>query len=83
MDIEKALLTPDNLVKADVIVKLFHFDNSSGNKFFLLEVGGFTFNAIIYNDTKTPYISQGNFYIFYGATQKYEDRIEFEIATVE
>ena len=68
MDIEKALSSPDNLVKADVLVKSFHFDNSSGNKFLLLEVGGFTFNAIIYNDTKTPYISQGNFSIFYGVT---------------
>jgi hypothetical protein len=60
-------------VEADAIVKSFHFDNSSGNKFLLVEVGGLTFNAIINNDTKTIYISQGNFYTFYGVTQKYGD----------
>lgn len=65
------------------MVESFYYDNSSGNKFLKLNVDGFTFDAIIYEDTKAPYINEGENYTFYGVTQEYGGQIELKITVVE
>lgn len=83
LNIQQAFKNQDNLVRTVAMVEEFHFDNSSENKFLLLDVDGFTFQAIIYKDTKTPYINKGNKYTFYGVTQEYDGEFELKITTVE
>ncbi|MBE4907859.1 NERD domain-containing protein [Bacillus luteolus] len=83
INIEQAFESPDNYVKVSAVVKEFFYEKSSGNKFLKLEVNGFTFNAIIYSNTEVPYINTNESYTIYGVTQKYEDKIELKITTVE
>ncbi|WP_102029159.1 nuclease-related domain-containing protein [Salirhabdus sp. Marseille-P4669] len=82
-DPRKALKNKDNALKVEAKVKSFYYDESSGNKFLKLESNGFTYAAIIYKGTKTPYINEGDTYIFYGLTQEYNGEMELRINNIE
>lgn len=81
-NIQQAFLKQDNLVKVNAKVESFQYDSVSGNKILKLKADSFSFDAIIFKDTKTPFINEGEIYTFRGVTQEYKGKIELKITNV-
>ena len=66
-------------IKVQASVIGFYYDYDCGTKFLTLDDGEQIIDAIIFEDTKVPFIEVGNSYSFIGLYHKYENNVQLQI----
>ena len=73
----------NSLISIQAKVSRFIFDEASGTKFLILTDGKNEMNAIIFKNTKVPFIAEGHVYVFEGELQEYNGEIELKVNHVD
>lgn len=61
----------------------FYYDNNSGTKYFNLTIGKENIQAVVFKNTKTPFIIEGEQYEVTGQVQEYKGKIQIIVEKVE
>jgi aspartyl/asparaginyl-tRNA synthetase len=72
-------------VKVQASVARFYFDDDSGTKFLTLTDGKQSLDAVIFKDTKVPYLHEGDTLVFEGYIQSSRDLngVELKVTDIE
>ncbi|MEQ6378246.1 NERD domain-containing protein [Bacillaceae bacterium S4-13-58] len=71
------------LITVEAEVTDFYYDEGSKTKFLTIRDETGVSDAIIFNDVKVPYITEGEVYTFTGEVQRYDGNIELKVESVE
>jgi len=70
-------------IKLQAKVKRFYYDAESGTKFLTLSDGWHEIEAVIFKNTKVPYIKEGELYLLEGFIQLSKEEKDIELKVIK